>query len=403
MKSTKLTFPNREGLQLSAQLDFPLGERPRAFAIFAHCFTCGKNLRGARNISQALTMEGFAVLRFDFAGVGESDGAFFDSNFTTNVNDLYDAANFLAREYEAPQLLVGHSLGGAAALLAGKQIESVQAVATIAAPAQPAHVKHLFSTLEEQIQSEGEARVEIAGRPFLLRKQFLENLEENDLSQHIQELNKALLILHSPQDLTVSVENARRIYEQARHPKSFLSLDGADHLLRQKGDAFYTGRMIGQWATRYLDLPAVESLTTDRQAVVRTGAVGYTTDVRTGQHTLLADEPPEVGGDNLGPSPYDLLLAGLGACTSMTLRMYADRKGWPLQEVRVHLEHYKDYPKDQEQSENGGSKLDFIDRVIEIEGDLDAKQRQRLLEIAERCPVHRTLHNEIRVQSSLRE
>ncbi len=403
MKSIDLTFPNQAGLQLAAKLDLPLGERPRAFAIFAHCFTCGKNLRGARNISQALTMEGFAVLRFDFSGLGESDGAFFDSNFSTNVQDIYAAAAYLAAEHEAPRLLVGHSLGGAAVLLAGGSIDSVQAIATVGAPAQPAHIKQLFATLEARIHAEGEAKVEIAGRPFVLRRQFLEDLDTTDLGENIAKLKKALLILHSPQDQTVGDENAREIYQAARHPKSILSLDQADHMLMKKGDALYTGRMIGQWATRYLDLSEGAPLTTDRQAAVRTGPVGYTTDIRTGQHTLLADEPAEVGGDDLGPSPYDLLLAGLGACTSTTLRMYADRKGWPLKEVRVHLEHYKDYPADQGQSEHGDTKLDHIDRVIEIEGDLDHTQRQRLLEIADRCPVHRTLHSEIRVQSSLRE
>lgn len=403
MKSVSLTFPNRDGLQLAAKLDLPLGERPRAYAMLAHCFTCGKNLKGERNLSLALTQAGLGVLRFDFAGVGESEGEFFDSNFSTNLADLFDAADFLAREYDAPKLLVGHSLGGAAVLLAAAQLDSVQAVATIGAPAEPTHVRHLFAAMEQRIQAEGEAPVTIGGRPFVLRKHFLDDLAGYDLRDQLASLQKALLILHAPQDQTVGVDNARALYEAARHPKSFVSLDGADHLLTQKGDAFYTGRMIGQWATRYLDLPEPAPLVTDRQAVTRTGRYGFTTDVRAGQHTLIVDEPASVGGDNLGPSPYDLLLASLGACTTMTIRMYAQRKGWPLREARVHLEHYKDYPADQGDSADQGSKLDHIDRIVELEGDLDDTQRQRLLEIAEKCPVHRTLHSEIRVRTTLRE
>ncbi len=402
MKTVRLSFPNRDDVQLSAHLDLPLGERPQAYAILAHCFTCGKNLKGERNISRALTQNGLAVLRFDFAGLGESDGEFYDTNFSTNVADLLDAAAFLDQEYEAPQLLVGHSLGGTAVLMAGGQLDSVRAVATIGAPAEPHHVKRLFEAFEARIQAEGEARIELAGRPFTIRRQFLEDLEQVQLKDLIQQLGKALLVMHSPQDETVEVENARQIYDAARHPKSFLTLDGADHLLLRKPDSLYAGQMVAHWASRYLNLEEDEPLVTDKQAVVRVGGKGYTSEIRVGKHRFLADEPASVGGDDLGPSPYDLLVSGLGACTAMTLRMYADRKGWPLSEVRVHLEHYKDYPTDRENTEAKQSKIDHIERYVELEGPLDAQQQQRLLEIADRCPVHRTLHNDVEVRSVLR-
>lgn len=401
MKSLRLTFPNRKGLELSASLDLPVGESPRAYAIFAHCFTCGKNLRGERNISLALTQAGFALLRFDFAGLGESEGEFFETNFSTNVSDLLDAAAFLAQTYEAPKLLVGHSLGGAAVLMAGPQIDSVESVATIGAPSEPAHVKHLFDTTEKMIREEGEAQVLIGGRPFVIQRHFLEDLEKTNLKEQIQKLRKPLLVMHSPQDTVVGVDNARNIYAAAWHPKSFLSLDGADHLLMKKADALYAGQMITNWVSRYIDLSEKHPLLTDKQAVVRIGAKGYTTEVRAGKHHFLADEPTSVGGDDLGPTPYDLLLASLGTCTAMTMRMYADRKKWDLREVRVHLEHNKEYPEDATEADNPKSKIDVIERVIEMEGELDEKQRARLLEIADRCPVHRTLHNEIRVKTKM--
>ncbi|MEM6803956.1 MAG: bifunctional alpha/beta hydrolase/OsmC family protein [Bacteroidota bacterium] len=401
MKSQRLTFENKKGLKLSASLDLPLGEQPKAYAIFAHCFTCGKNLRGERSISLALTQEGFAVFRFDFTGLGQSEGEFFETNFSSNVGDLEDAANFLAENYAAPQLIIGHSLGGAASLMASSRLDFVKAVATIGAPAEPAHVAHLFQSIEEQISTEGEAKVEIGGRPFLIQKHFLEDIRAVDLASVIKSLKKPLLVMHSPQDTVVGIENAQKIYVQAWHPKSFVSLDRADHLLLKKEDSLYAGKTIAAWAARYIDLKEAKPLITNKQAVVRTGAKGYTTEVRAGQHSFLADEPTTVGGADLGPSPYDLLVAALGTCTSMTLRMYADRKGWDLQEVRVHLQHSKEHCEDCGNTGNPKSKIDTIERVLELEGDLDEKQRARLLEIADRCPVHRTLHSDIRVKTRL--
>ena len=401
MKSVRLRFQNRKGIELSAILDLPLGEKPHAYAIFAHCFTCGKNLKGERNISLALTQEGIAVFRFDFAGLGESDGEFFNTNFSTNVADILDAANFLESNYEPPQLLVGHSLGGAAVIMAAGQLPYIKAIATVGAPAEPQHVKHLFDTIESRIQQEGEAQVLIGGKQFVIQRHFLKDIEGINLGNTIRELKKPILILHSPQDQVVGIDNAKQIYKAAWHPKSFLSLDGSDHLLLNRQDSLYAGSMIAAWAQRYLDIEDKTPLVTDKQAVVRTGAKGYISEIRAGNHQFLADEPTSVGGDDLGPTPYDLLIAALGACTGMTLRMYADRKGWDLQEVRVHLEHKKDYPEDAGISKEPKGKLDFITRILELEGNLDESQRKRLLEIADKCPVHRTFHSDIVVKTHL--
>ncbi|MEO0583372.1 MAG: bifunctional alpha/beta hydrolase/OsmC family protein [Bacteroidota bacterium] len=400
MRSHRLTFPNRKGLQLSAVLDVPIGNKPRAYALFAHCFTCGKSLRAIRNISLSLTQAGFAVLRFDFAGIGESEGAFFETNFSTNVSDLLDAASFLEQAYKGPQLLVGHSLGGAAVLMAASVIDSVQAVATIGAPAEPEHVKHLFAAIEQRVRTEGEGQILIAGRPFVIKKHFLEDIESITLKDVIAQMKKPLLVMHSPQDNIVGIENASDIYHAAWHPKSYMSLDGADHLLSKKADSLYAGQVIGSWVSRYVDMEEETPLLTEKQAVIRTGTT-FTTEVRAGSHTFLADEPLSVGGDDLGPTPYDLLVAALGTCTGMTLRMYADRKGWDLQEVRVHLQHSKVYAEDQGEVESKKPMIDHIERVLELEGNLNEKQLLRLVEIADKCPVHRTLHNEIKVETRL--
>lgn len=401
MNSRKVTFTNANGAGLSASLEMPLGGKPIAYAIFAHCFTCSKNLSAVVNISRALNLRKIAVLRFDFTGLGDSEGDFSDTNFSSNIQDLQSAYDFLSTDYEAPKIIIGHSLGGAAVLAAAGSMESVRAVVTVGAPADPPHVKNLFKESIEEIKQTGEATVSIGGRPFKVKEQFLHDLEQNDLADMLSGLNKALLILHSPQDQIVGVENARKIYEGARHPKSFVTLDGADHLLSNKADSLYVGDIISSWATRYLDLPGEASLNTDRQVVVRTGDDGFTTEVKAGRHSFLADEPSSVGGKDLGPTPYDLLIASLGACTSMTLRMYADRKGWLLEEVRVHLDHGKVHEQDCENCENENAKIDQIEREIELFGDLNDEQRQKLLEIADKCPVHRTLHGEIRVITKL--
>lgn len=402
MASIKIQFPNDEGEMLAARLELPVNQHPHSYALFAHCFTCSKNLSAIRNISTSLNLSGVAVLRFDFTGLGESEGDFVDTNFSSNVEDLVAAAKYLADNYEAPSLLVGHSLGGAAVLCAANQLPEVKAVATIGAPFDPEHVSHLLGDSIEEIEAKGVAVVNIGGRPFQVKKQFLEDIRSNNISEKIKNLKKALLIMHSPQDSTVNIDNAARLYTTAKHPKSFISLDGADHLLSNKIDAQYVGDSIACWVKRYLALPAQEKLRGDKAVSVRLGEEGFTTEIMVRHHSLTADEPASVGGNDFGPSPYELLTSGLGACTAMTLQMYARRKKWDLKEVKVHLAHFKDYASDMADTENSKSKIDHFDLKLELEGDLDETQRARLLEIANKCPVHRTLHQEVAINVDLK-
>ncbi len=398
----KISFKNKEGQLLSARIEFPTGQKPLSFALFAHCFTCNKNLSAIRNISKALNREGIAVLRFDFTGLGESEGDFANTNFSSNVSDLVSAANYLEQNHKAPSLLIGHSLGGAAVIFAASQIESVQALATIGAPASPVHVSHLFSRSLDEIEKNEQAMVNIGGRPFKIKKQFLDDISEQNLTDSLRKLKKPILILHSPHDTTVGIENASQLYGAAFHPKSFISLDGADHLLSSKADSQYTGSVISSWAKRYLENEEEISLDTNQQVVVQLGDTGFTTVVSNGKHTFLADEPKSVGGEDLGPTPYDLLLASLGTCTAMTLRMYSNRKKWDLKDIKVHLSHGKEHALDCEKCEDEKSKIDTLSRIIEIKGDLDDTQRNRLLEIADRCPVHRTLAGQIQFRTELK-
>ena len=395
--SQKITFPNSAGHQLAARLEEPINREPYAYAIFAHCFTCSKNLNAVRHISRALTQHGIAVLRFDFTGLGDSEGEFANTNFSSNVEDLLAAAAFLEQEYEAPKLLIGHSLGGAAVLLASLRIDSVEAVATIAAPARPEHLQRLFSQDLETIRREGKAEIKMGGRSFTITQQLIDDLEEAHQKHNFEQIHHPLLILHSPSDQTVSIDNASDIYLQAQHPKSFISLDDADHLLSRQADSEYAGTMIGSWVQRYVVPPPKQEEETDAGQVVTQTGSGFTTEVMVQQHNLIADEPESVGGRNLGPTPYDLVAAGLGACTGMTLRMYADRKEWPLEAVRVRLRHEKVYDADCEHCEDPQQKIDQMERVIELQGDLDEKQREKLVEIANKCPVHKTLESGMRV------
>lgn len=404
MPAEKIHFENQEGQTLSARLEKPVHQHPHTYALFAHCFTCGKQLTAIRRIAQGLTLNGFAVLSFDFTGLGESEGDFADTNFSSNIEDLVSAANFLKATHEAPTLLVGHSLGGSAVIRAASLLPSVTAIATIGAPASPSHVQHLFLSQTKEIEASGVAKVEIAGRPFTVKKQFLEDIRTQALQPTLESLEQALLILHSPQDLVVSVDNAAKIYHAARHPKSYISLDGADHLLTNKADAQYAGQMIAAWAMRYLDIDKSKGPHPEKDVAVRLRPEDqFTTEVTVRKHGLTADEPPEIGGNDFGPSPYELLTAGLGACTAMTLRMYADRKQWPLEEVLVHLEHTKDHAEDCQNPEKPNSKIDHFNRVIELKGPLDAKQKQKLLDIADKCPVHRTLNSPVKILTNLKQ
>ena len=389
MRFQKVSFKNSSGENLSGQIDFPLISKPKAYVLFAHCFTCSKNLKSVAHISQAFTQLGIAVLRFDFTGLGQSEGDFADTNFSSNLSDLEDAYHFLDAHYEAPKILVGHSLGGAAVLHVAGTLEKVQAVATIGAPSTPNHVTHLLDAGREELEVKGEAKINIGGRPFRMKKQFLEDLEEKTDFESIKQLGKALLILHSPQDHIVGVENAQEIYVNAKHPKSFVSLDGAHHLLTAEADARYAGTMIANWANRYVELNEPEEAP-EGEVWTRLGDVGYTTEVIAGRHQLIGDEPASVGGHDQGPTPYGYLLSALGTCTAMTLRMYADFKKIKLDEVEVKLTHDKVHKNDGESAESS-AKIDQININLKLEGDLTPEQRARLVEIAERCPVHRTI------------
>lgn len=401
MRSEKISFENKKGERLSGILDMPINGRPAAYAIFAHCFTCSKTLTPVVNISRALTQHNIAVFRFDFTGLGESEGDFSDTNFSTNINDLVEAYEYLEEHHETPKILIGHSLGGAAVLYTAGQLPGIAAVATIGAPADPPHVKALLKEKIEDIKASGEATVDIGGRSFKIKQQFLDDIDQFDSDEIIGQLGKALLVLHSPQDKIVGVENAAKIYTAAKHPKSFITLDGADHLLFKKEDSNYVGLMIANWVTRYINLSHYQETMDDEEVMTRTGAQGYTTEVAIGQHRMIADEPTSVGGSNLGPTPYGYLSASLGACTSMTLRMYADQKKWPLEEVEVRLRHEKKHRQDCDSDSK--TKIDHISRELRLTGDLTNEQRQRLLEIADRCPVHRSLHGQIVVETVLKD
>ena len=404
MNILKVSFKNKNEELLAGRLELPKNRQPHNFAIFAHCFTCNKNLNAVRNIGQALANAGFGVLRFDFTGLGESDGDFENTNFSGNVNDLIAAAEYLKENYMAPTLLIGHSLGGAAVIFASAQIPSVKAVAVINSPSSPAHVMQLLKSSAQEIIKNGKAIVNLAGRDFTIKKQFLDDLENKPLTEIVNKFDKALLILHSPQDTTVWIKNAEEIFKAARHPKSFVSLDGADHLLSKKEDSQYVGNVIAGWASRYVNIPAEEALLSGKEVAASLDSEDkFTTHLKLGDHYFIADEPTSFGGNNFGPSPYQLLSAGLAACTAMTIQMYARRKKWEVSNVTVHINYMKDHALDCENCEHDAAKIDTFNREIRLEGHLSDEQKKRLLEIADRCPVHRTLHSETQVITKLIE
>jgi putative redox protein len=404
MPAQRFDFANTQGEWLAALLDLP-DSPPRAYALFAHCFTCGKDALSAARIARGLTQRGIAVLRFDFTGLGTSDGEFANTNFSSNVADLLAAAEHLRRARAAPQLLIGHSLGGAAVLAAAVDLPDVRAVATIGAPSDPAHVTRLFGGRVPEIEARGDVEVTLAGRSFRVRRQFLEDVAQQKLGARIAHLRKALLVLHAPGDTIVGIDNASAIFSAAKHPKSFVSLDDADHLLSKPGDAAYAATVIAAWAERYVGSAAGEPAgATPGEGVLveETGAGRLQQRIATGRHRLLADEPAAAGGMDSGPDPYGLLLAALGACTSMTLRLYAERKKLPLEHISVHLRHAKIHAADCADCETREGRVDVIEREIALRGSVDEAQRTRLLQIADMCPVHRTLTSEIRIRTSLR-
>lgn len=403
MQSIKMMFDGHDGSALAARLDLPSRE-PRAFVLFAHCFTCGKDIFAASRISAGLVESGLAVLRFDFTGLGMSEGEFANTNFSSNVADLVRAADHLRAHYQAPALLVGHSLGGAAVLAAAAEIAEVKAVATIGAPSEPVHVQKQFADHVETIRAQGALEVQLAGRPFTITRQFLEDLEATRIRERVAHLGRALLVMHAPLDEVVDIEQARKIFEAARHPKSFVSLDSADHLLRRREDAAYAAQVLAAWAARYLPPPeSTQALEAGLVEVSETGEGKFANLVRAGRHSLPADEPEKLGGGDSGMSPYDFLLASLGACTSMTLRMYAQQKNLPLSGVSVRLRQQRVHAEDCADCDSTEGHITEITREIALAGELSDTQRQRLLEIADKCPVHRTLTGEVKVRSRLVE
>lgn len=403
MPSSRIEFTGSLGHPLAGRLDTPDGV-PRAWAVFAHCFTCSKDTKAAAYIARALAEAGFGVLRFDFTGLGGSGGDFGNTHFSSNVDDLVAAADWLRAGHGEPALLVGHSLGGAAVLAAAHRVSDARAVVTLGAPFDPAHVTRQLGDSIAVIEAEGQARVTLGGREFAVRREFLDDVTGQPQAERIHALRRPLLVLHAPGDTVVGVDNARRIFERALHPKSFVSLDDADHLLSREVDARYAAGIIAAWAARYLpqtDSPALpnatEALEGGTVRVSERGTGAFAVSIQAGRHTLVGDEPIAVGGDDLGPSPYELLLAALGECTVMTLRMYARRKQWPLENTHVTLTHGKIHATDCEDCETTAGRVDRIERVIALEGPLDDAQRARLMEIADKCPVHRTLHAEVQV------
>ncbi|TVP57819.1 MAG: OsmC family protein [Gemmatimonadales bacterium] len=431
MATQRVTFEGASGDQLAARVDLPVEGTPRAWALFAHCFTCSKNLNAVVNVARSLNLEGIAVLRFDFTGLGESEGDFADTNFSSNIEDLVAAASYMEAEWGPPEILIGHSLGGAAVLHAAHQVPSCRAVVTIGAPSDPAHVLQHMEDSFDEIEAEGMATVHLAGRPFKVKQQFVEDIREARMKEVVRDLDRALLILHSPVDEVVSIDHAGTLFTMARHPRSFIALDGADHLLTDQRDSRYAARAIAGWVGRYVEIrddpesgegtqharvaasegvgqgeePSTDPPTGDHasdeespvedkakgdQVMVRTGESGFQTEIRARQHHLLADEPASVGGEDQGPTPYELLAAALGTCTTMTVRMYADRKGWPVKEVRTSLRHEK-------RRDGDDPRVDYISREVTVEGPLSDGQRARLVEIASRCPVHRTLEAGVRI------
>src|SRR5690554_3827532 len=392
MNINKVSFKNKNKEELAGRLELPIDQKPHNFAILAHCFTCTKNLTAIKNVGRALIQEGFGVLRFDFTGLGESEGDFENTNFSGNVEDLVEAAQFLEQEYIAPTLIIGHSLGGAAAIFAADRISSIKAVAVINSPSHPSHVTHLLKSSTAEIAKNGKAKVNLGGVDFTIKKQFLDDLENKPLEEVVKTFKKALLILHSPLDKIVGINNAEEIYKSAHHPKSFVSLDDANHMLSKKEDSEYVGKVIAGWASRYVEIPQKEQIRSKSQvAASLDGKQIFTTDLKLGNHYVTADEPTKFGGNDFGPSPYEYVSGGLAACTAMTIQMYARHKKWAVDNVTVNVDYSRDHAVDCKNCEDSSAKIDTFLLEIKLEGNLTEEQKARLIEIGGRCPVHKTL------------
>lgn len=402
MSFEKVVFTNKKNQELEGRLELPADQYPHNYVIFAHCFTGNKNFSAVVDISRALIAEGFAVLRFDFTGLGDSQGEFEDTNFSHNIDDLVAAADYLAENHKPPTLIIGHSLGGTAAIYASDKIDSIKAIATIGSPADPDHIKHLLKNDLEEIEKTGKAKVDVGGRDFTIKKSFLDDLNKKVYDEILQELHKPILIFHSPQDQIVHISQAEELYKAAHHPKSFVSLDGADHLLTKEKDAIYAGKVCAAWALRYLEVPEDENLKSKHEVVASLSKTdGFTTKMKLGNQYSIADEPKDFGGNNFGPNPYELVSGGLAACTAMTLQLYAKRKEWDLENVEVHTHYEKEHASDCENCEDEMAKIDTFSRVIILKGNLDKEQREKLLDIANKCPVHKTLISKIQVNTEL--
>lgn len=406
VESEQVIFEGRKGQKLAARLDKPKGPTV-AYALFAHCFTCSKDVFAVSRISKSLADHGISTLRFDFTGLGNSEGDFTNETFSSNIEDLLAAADYLRSHQRAPKILIGHSLGGAAVIAVAERIQEAKAVATIGAPADPAHVAHLFENQIDNIRTDGNATVNLMGRAFTVKKSFLDDITQQKQEERIASLKKALLVMHSPIDPIVGIENASAIFMAAKHPKSFLSLDNADHLITKKEDAVYAADVLSAWAGRWVGRKTAEKPEGKTKegsiTVEESPGFKFRLIIAAGFHPLVADEPKSVGGEDSGPTPYDLLLAGLGACTSMTIRMYAERKRFPLEDIRIELRHDKIHAVDCKACETGTGKIDRITRKIYLSGSLSAEQRKRIIEIADKCPVHRTLESRVLIETDLEE
>ncbi|MCH5598907.1 bifunctional alpha/beta hydrolase/OsmC family protein [Niabella ginsengisoli] len=402
MKKTQLEIINKKGNKLNAHLELPANQKPHSYAIFAHCFTCNSTFETVKNISRTLARYGFGVVRFDFMGLGHSEGDFAESHFSGNVDDLISVSDYLDEHFKAPSLLVGHSLGGAAAIVAASRLQNIKAVATIGAPASVSHAKRLFSEQVKNTEGNEPVEVTIEGRPFKINAEFVKDFDKTDLIDIVKSLRKPILIMHAPHDNSVGIENARELYHHAFHPKSFISLDDADHLLTKSKDSQYVGNMIGTWAQRYFDEVENEMLDPAGEQLVAHLNVKedkFTTLMQTRKHSLIADEPASFGGDDLGPAPYDFLSAALASCSVLTVKLYAERKGWDLQEVYSYITYSKKHSDDLMLDVEKPGQIDHLSKKLKFIGDLTDEQRTRLTEVASKCPVHKTLTSKVIIET----